>query len=154
MDVDYIKEDPHLEDIRSRMEVFWIPLFLVHSAYLVSSQPQAIPPVSIQPPTEQKTCWASKACETFFGSSAEKHSLRGFCSHQIPGPPDNINCSLVDSAGNRLCSELPFGGGCACCPECMEKGCSSKGEGYSCLLPTRVLPLLRLQSQKKQKLSG
>merc|ERR1712032_1343853 len=121
--------------IRSRMEVVWIPLFLVHSAYLVSCQPQAILPVNIEisvnSSVELQQCGTTKACELFFQSSVEKHSMRGFCGLQNQ-LFDNRNCSRVDSAGNALCKELPFAAGCTCCPECLEKDCTSKGEGWGC----------------------
>jgi len=112
--------------IRSRMEVFWIPLVLVQSAYLVSSQEQAILPVNSS--TELQRCGTTTTCSTFFQSSVEKFSLRGFCGLQFF---DDGKCSRVDSNGNSLCKETE-GSGCTCCPECLEKDCSSKGEGWGC----------------------
>merc|ERR1711971_815192 len=112
--------------IRSRMEVFWIPLVLVQSAYLVSSQEQAILPVNSS--TELQRCGTTTTCSTFFQSSIENFSLRGFCGLQFF---DDGKCSRVDSDGNALCKET-VGAGCTCCPECLEKDCSSKGEGWGC----------------------
>ena len=126
MGSDYIKLDPLYEDIRSRMEVFWIPLFLVQATHLVSSQPQSLKKeLPDNSSTELQPCGTSPRCETMFQSSTEL-SLRGFCGVQFF---DNGNCSRVDSAGNALCK---VDAGCICCAECLEKDCSSKGEGWSC----------------------
>ena len=115
---------PSYEDIRSRMEVSWVPLiFLLQMTYLVSSQPQAILPVSIGIPNnssvEQQQCGQFS---TLCGTSAGFH---GFCTHAEMGPAAS---PLICSADDQLCP----GTGCTCCLGCIEKDCSSKGEGWGC----------------------
>ena len=70
------------EDTRSRMEVFWIPLLLVQTAHLVSSQPQSLNKELPVSSTEFQPCGTSSRCGTLFQSSTEL-SLRGFCGHQF-----------------------------------------------------------------------
>ena len=79
------------------------------------------PDISVQtvPIVEQHQCGQFS---TLCGTSAGFH---GFCTHAEMEPAAS---PLICSADDQLCP----GTGCTCCLGCIEKDCSSKGEGWGC----------------------
>ena len=105
---------PSYEDIRSRMEVSWVPLFfLLQMTYLVSSQPQAILPVSIGIPNNSSV--EKQQCGQFSTLCGTSAGFHGFCTHAEMEPAAS---PLICSADDQLCP----GTGCTCCLGCIEKG--------------------------------